>query len=280
MLENERYAEAADTLRFLLNCQNGDEQYKEEWGSLLRWLTESFPELAEGRKSGNGNDEETDTEAGLLKRHVRAKAAADDRFADKLLDMLDPVLPLDKQLLALEQLIHVDHSAIGSRLRRWITDTRAHPLVQFRGLQVLRTIGETGTVDIRKLGQTITISLSSVPLHYEQFPAPIRAVSVRVRAVLESREPGVADYAESVWRELLPFVYGTSIYEGMLEADDDGLLIWAAALHQSADETMRGVSDNGGIMELYGLTEEELKPYQKAQQVIKLFTAVASSDET
>jgi len=109
MLETERYGQAMELLRFLLRCQTDDERSRDEWGSLLDWLSTMFPDHADGTRPDAGEWEEEETENDLRRNHVLQKAAADRAYADKLLEALrQPVSP-EKQFMALEQLVYVDH---------------------------------------------------------------------------------------------------------------------------------------------------------------------------
>ncbi|RKN83883.1 hypothetical protein D7M11_16990 [Paenibacillus ginsengarvi] len=292
LLEGERYAEAADMLRFLLQCQSDDPQYKEEWQSLLKWLNDAFPETAvpaAGKKprhsEGDGDedqdqDDEPENEGELFKRHVQLKTANDSKYAEKLLDMLSPRSPADKQLLALEQLAHVDRRVVAQPLRQWLTESRLHPLVQFRGLQVLRQIGESGLIQVQKLGQTLTLDIRQTPLRYEQFPDRIRDVLVRCRERMEAEGPGLLDMAECVWRDFIGFLYGTTVYEELLRLEGTGGDVWAAALHYTVQETLFGGADIGAITALYRLAPEDSKALAKAQQIMKLFATVAAPGDS
>ncbi|TMV52952.1 hypothetical protein FE783_01835 [Paenibacillus mesophilus] len=284
MLEGERFAEAARLLRFLLQCQSDDPQYKEEWRSLLEWLTATFPHLdADGAGAGTEHserseeDDEEETEGELFKRHVRAKAANDSKYTEKLLAMLDPRASAEKQLMALDQLVHLDRRTVGEPLKLWLEESRLHPLVQFRGLQALRTLGETGMIGIRKLGQSMTLPIGETPLRYEQFPAAARNVLERTRKAMESNQPGLAELAESIWRDFLAFLYGSSVYDELSALDDTGTDVWAAALHHTVQETLLGPSDESDLSASYGgLAEADPKAFHKALQVIKLFATVAN----
>ncbi|PYI52193.1 hypothetical protein [Paenibacillus flagellatus] len=284
MLEGERYGEAVRMLRFLLQCRHDDPQYKEEWQSLLGWLTVTFPEeveaaLGENRQDSDENGDE-ETESDMLRRHVRAKAAGDSKFTDKLLDMLAPHAPIEKQMMALEQIAHLDKRTVGERLKRWLTESRLHPLVQFRALQVLRSIQESGEIEIRKLGQTMRLAIAETPLAYEDYPERIRSVLDRVREVAESNQPGMIGFADETWRDFLAFVYGTSVYEELLAVDETGRDVWAAALHHTVQETAFGSADEEELAEWYGLTGAPGKAYHKALQVIKLFATVSNPGDS
>lgn len=291
MLEGERFSEAAQMLQFLLQCQSDDPSYKEEWQSLLDWLSDTFPHTIPN-KPGSGSeaiirdtadaddaDEQEETESELFKRHVRAKAANDSTFADKLLAMLAPHSPAEKQMMALEQLSHLERRTVAGPLKQWLEHNRLHPLVQFRGLQALRNVGETGTITIYKLGQTLTLSIGETPLHYDQFPGKLKEVLSRTKEMMDKDEPGLAELADVTWRDFLAFLYGTSVYEELLQSESRNE-VWACALHQTLIETTFGHADNKKITGLYdGLSDEDARSLHKAQQVIKLFLSVISPGE-
>lgn len=280
LLEEEKYAEAAGTIRFLLGCGNVDPEYKQEWLSILQWLAESFPGIALENRFGEAEDDEADSEEDLLKELVREKSARDANYADRLLSMLSPGETAERQLAALEQLSCLDRRDVGAPLIRWLRETKLHPLIQFRGLQTLKKIGETDMIEIRKLGQKVQIPITEVPLSYEQFPERLRTVSAAVRAVMETDGTGMADIADSIWRDLLPFYYGTPIYDELANEDERGLRVWSAALHAMAEEAVFGGSGPERSMDRYELAEEDDKLFQRAQQMIRLFMAVSAPGES
>lgn len=283
MLEGERYTEAARLLEFLLQCHSGDPQHREEWQALFDWLSATFPHSVETRSGAERGDpdladdeDKEETENELFVRHIRAKAAGDPQFADKLFAMLGPEMSAEKQMTALAQLACLDRSSVGERLKEWLTQSRLHPLVQFRGLQALRSVGDTGTIEIRKLGQTLCLRVGDTPLAYGQFPASARAVLDKCRKVTEAKEPALADLAQTTWRDFLAFVYGTSVYDELLSLDEDGADQWAAALHHTSQETLYGCADESGVFGWYkGAAQGEPKRIHRAMQVLKLFASVS-----
>lgn len=61
MLESERYGEAMELLRFLLQCQGQEERNYEEWRSLLEWLETAFPYASQnGDAEGTVHPEDED----------------------------------------------------------------------------------------------------------------------------------------------------------------------------------------------------------------------------
>jgi hypothetical protein len=123
----------------------------------------------------------------------------------------------------------------------------------------------------------MSLPISDTPLRYEQFPAAARNVLERSRQAMEADQPGLADLAETTWRDFLAFLYGTSVYDELLALDDAGTDVWAAALHQTVLETLFGRSDDSEISGLYqGLEGTDPKSFHKALQVIKLFMTVSN----
>jgi tetratricopeptide (TPR) repeat protein len=285
LLETERYSEAIGVLRFLLQCRHEDDNSKEEWGSLLEWLENTFPDSKDKNDEGkdihyatDGEDPE-ESEEDLFKRRVWLKSAEDSQFAVKLLDTLVQTDSPDKQLLALEQLQHVEHSRTKRALREWLENARIHPIVQFKALQVLKVRGDTGLIKLHKLGQAIELDTQETPLNFEQFPQQISLIRKRVQEVNEINQPALAYFVEQTWDDFLAFIYGTSIYQDMIRSDGDTVDIWAAALHHTLQETMFALNDEEATREIFGIQEEQQKAWQKACQVMKLFLTVTASGD-
>ncbi|MFK7694180.1 hypothetical protein [Paenibacillus sp. HJGM_3] len=291
MLETERYREAIGALRFLLQCRHEDESTRKEWGSLLDWLETTFPDAAadagtpgsgsaEGWGESQGTAEEDEvTEEDLIRRRVWLKSAEDSQYVPKLLETLVQTDAPDKQLLALEQLRHAEFSRTNRTIREWLETSRVHPVVQFRALQVLRGRGEAGSLKLHKLGQQLTLDIAETPMSYDDFPPQIGQIRERVKEVNEVNHPTLAYFVEQMWNDFLAFIYGTSIYREMLGMDSGALNIWAAALHHSLQETMFASADERDTRELFGLADEQIKAWQKASQVMKLFLTVTAPAE-
>ena len=142
MLENERYGEAMEVLRFLLKCGGQNERHYEEWNSLLDWLEGAFPEQAVPRSVNEAEPGEDDPdEADMARQMVRDKVAQDAGYADKLLASVMNGPLTEQTILALEQLAYLDRRR--STLF-WLSghDTPLHPAIS--GLQTLRRRGWKG----------------------------------------------------------------------------------------------------------------------------------------
>jgi hypothetical protein len=287
MLETERYSEAVGVLKFLLQCRHEDDDSKEEWVALLEWLENTFPEAGGTATPQAGSkvnaadlvdeeDEDEESEADLFKRRVWLKTAEDSQYAVKLLDSLVQTDSPDKQLLALEQLLHAEHSRIKRVLREWLENTRIHPVVQFKALQVLKARGDSGQLMLHKLGQTVELDVSETPLNFDEFPQQIGTIRKRVLDVNEVNQPALAYFVEQTWNDFLAFIYGTSIYRDIIRMNGRVLDIWAAALHHTLLETMFALSDEAETREIFGIEDEQFKAWQKACQVMKLFLTVTA----
>lgn len=294
LLEEERFAEAARLLTFLLRCRSDDEQYKEEWQSLLGWLQTTFPELETigdesdqaGETWGNGlgqadPEDEPDNENELFKRHIRAKAAKDVHYTDKLLESLsEPASAADTQMNALAQLAVLDKESVGQPLRQWLESSRLHPLVQFRALQALRSVGEKGPISLRKLGQHMTLQIEDTPLHFGQFAPSAIQVAARCAKLLDDRETGAAELAEATWRDFLAFVYGTTVYGELTSLQETEANAWAAALCSIVRELLSGrQEDDSGKRRQDATSGFDTATYQRALQVIRLFATVSTPGE-
>ncbi|WP_127586212.1 HEAT repeat domain-containing protein [Paenibacillus koleovorans] len=299
MLETERYQEAMQVLRFLLECRHDDDSVKQEWGSLLEWLETTFPEslsqseIGARRQNGLDPDEsrellfgdlgdpdsEDEQELDFLKRKVRLKSAEDTQYGARLLEGLLQTDSPDKQLLALEQLQHADYARTRPKLAEWLQTSHVHPVVQFKALQVLRQLGEKSLLTMHKLGQTIDVRVEETPLSYEEFPPQVNAIRERVQEANEVNQPALAYFVEQTWNDFLAFIYGTSIYKEMLDMDADSLDIWSAALHHMLQETMFAKSDERETRDMFGIADKQVKAWQKACQVMKLFLTVTAPAE-
>lgn len=141
MLENERYGEAMEILRFLLKCGGQNERHYQEWEALLEWLEAAFPESA-GLQGDLGQDIEEDSdEEEITRRMVSDKVAQDPGYTDKLLASVMNGPLTEQTILALEQLAYLDRPEIDEALVTWLKETPLHPLLQFRVLQTLRKRG-------------------------------------------------------------------------------------------------------------------------------------------
>lgn len=274
MLETERYEEAIQLLKFLVQCQGDDQRVDEEWKALLEWLQSAFP--AENISQSDEEDDKEETESELLRQHVKAKMEQDHNYAKKMLDKLLQDAPIEPKLLALDQLAYIEHPQINDTLKRWVENVDLHPLVQFKVLQTLKIRGVEDTLDIQKCGEEIRLSVAATPLTYEEFPPQLCRIMTLVRNVSEITHPALAYFVEQTWREFLCFVYGSSIYDQLLKQDSMEIRVWAAALHHVVSEAMTSVADEEEHHRLYDINGEQQLLWEQACRCLRSFMGTAS----
>lgn len=271
MLETERYSEASDLLKFLLQCQGQDPRLYEEWQTLLDWLTDAFPML-QGDPSGSYENEAEGEEA-MARQHVESKLAEDANYADKLLHVVMDKPMSEQTFLALEQLSYLDRPEVDGALITWLQRTKMHPLLQYRVLQTLRRRGAQGTIDFFRSGEHVEIDIESVPVKQEEFPQPIQAVLERVGNQTQVQEPTLFYFAQELWVQFVMGIYGTMDYKSLLSDEDAIIDIWAAALHHMVSDSLpAGVSDEE-IRSLYGITDSLRLRYEQAYRSMRQFVA-------
>lgn len=279
MLENERYGEAMEVLRFLLKCGGQNERNYDEWKSLLEWLEAAFPEQASPRSADAESDQEEDPdEADMAKQLVKEKAAQDAGYADKLLDSVMNGPLTEQTILALEQLAYLERPEIDAVLVEWLHDTPLHPLLQFRVLQTLRRRGMEGQVRLHRGQEAVEIDIETVPLDPAGFPPAISKILERVANQTEVHEPTLFYFAQELWSQFIMAIYGTEDYHSMLDEEESTLDIWAAALHDIVSESLKGFRNEDEIRPLYGITDTMRFRYEGAYRSLKQFVAAGVED--
>jgi hypothetical protein len=256
LLERERFGEAKELLRFLLECQMNDTSVMEEWRTLLAWLEQQFPEHEE--------PEEEETESDMLRKALLSRAEADERFVDHLLELVQYSPGVDEKLMAIEQLTYLDHPLINDTLIRWLENADVPPTLQYTVLQALKKRGVVGEVAILSDGAPLYVRVEDTPTGIEAFPEKLQKVLTRVRMVSESELPSLVYFAEPFWLEWLYSIYATERYEYLLK-EHFNPDVWAAALHFLVADRMLGGANRDAVLEMYGLAEEDdLKQFEKA----------------
>ncbi len=282
MLEQERYAEAIRLLRFLLRCQTEDSRLLQEWTALLEWLEaggftglDDSSDLAEPTDS---EDEPDEDERVLLRQHLAERTRQDKGYAGKLLEELKAGT-LERQFIALDQLALIADRETAANLIQWLTQSRAHPFVRFRILQIAAQAGLHGTLTLPLPNELITVELERTPVLFDQFPQPVREVHVRVEAQTGVSDATAAYFAEQTWRQFLAFSYGTNLYRSLSEMTDAEIDCWAAALHGTVVKALTGEPPNGSeLRDMYGITPE-FKQYREeaAARLAEFFDSALGS---
>ncbi|WP_166240393.1 hypothetical protein [Paenibacillus turpanensis] len=253
MLESERYREAAELLRFLIECKNDDERLNLEWMALLEWLGTAFPSALKPLAESDAEPESDERE--MLRRMLADKSQQDDSYVNKLIYMLDSS-SLEKQLIALDQLAHIKQEGLADKLVAWLRPIEAHPFIQFKILQIAAEAGLEGPLTLRRGDELITVEIERTPLLDSHFPKSLMEIVRRVQQVSGIHDPTIAYFAEQTWRQYIAFVYGTNVYALLSHLEDAGIDAWAAALHLILAESVAGEAPRDEILEYYGVTSD------------------------
>ncbi len=256
LLERERYGEAKELLKFLLDCRTSETETMEEWRALLDWLEKEFPQFDE--------PEAEETEADILRKALLSRAEADERFVEHLLELVQYSPGVDEKLMAIEQLTYLDHPQINDTLIRWLEHTEIPPTLQYAVLKALKKRGVVGQVAILHEGAPLYVRVEETPDGLEAFPEKMQQVLSRVKTVSESEFPSLIYFAEPFWLEWLYSIFGTEMYDFLLKGNFKPN-VWAAALHFVVADRMLGGAKRDEIRDLYELIEEDdLKAFEKA----------------
>jgi len=275
MLESERYREASELLRFLLSVDSGDPRNHEEWETLLDWITALMAEADQsGGMVATGEGEESEDE--LLHKEAERKKTADEGYVARLLESLTSAGSLDQILLALGQLVYVQHPDVEPTVVRWLENTQLHPYIHFKAMQTLKRRGAAGSVRIASQGEVKELAIEDTPLGIWDFPEAITAVLKRVQEQCEIGEPALGFFAEETWREFLAFIFASPLFNRLTELDEGSREAWAAALHQSLRKAMDGQADERDVLKLYGVTEARMIEYKQAGQALDAFMRLQS----
>ncbi|WP_342566514.1 hypothetical protein NST84_24335 [Paenibacillus sp. FSL R7-0345] len=256
MLESERYGEAMELLRFLLQCQGQEERHYEEWQSLLDWLEAAFPYDARSTQSDRAasNEEQDLKEEDMARILAKSKLKDDAGYPDKLLRKVMNEPLSEGTILALEQLSYLEGGHVDDTLTNWLQKTPVHPLLQFRTLQTLKKRGVQGVIRLARGSELAQIEIEAVPLQNEDFPLQVAQVMERVAEQAEVHEPTLYYFAQELWGQFIMSIYGSGEYRKLLDGGDEQLDIWAGALHQLVSESLNGTRQEEETRSMYGIT--------------------------
>ncbi|WP_405116587.1 hypothetical protein MHH28_15965 [Paenibacillus sp. FSL K6-1217] len=281
MLESERYGEAMELLRFLLQCQGQEERHYEEWQSLLDWLVAAFPHAAQGG-DGNGAHEAEEMDLGeedMARILARAKLEEDADYPDKLLKRVMNEPLSEATVLALEQLSYLEGSSVDEALTGWLQQAEVHPLLQFRTLQTLRRRGAQGAIRLSRGHEATEVEIETVPLHSDDFPPQISQVLERVAEQAEVHEPTLYYFAQELWGQFVMSIYGTADYRKLLDGEYSQLDIWAGALHQMVSESLNGNRKEEETRGMYGITDSMRFQFEGAYRSLRGFVKSSLLDK-
>lgn len=281
MLESERYGEAMELLRFLLQCQGQEERHYEEWQSLLSWLEAAFPYAAQsGDTQENTAEADQDLkEEDMARILAKSKLEEDADYPYKLLGRIMNEPLSETTILALEQLSYLDGGDIDEKLTDWLQQSAVHPLLQYRALQTLRKRGAQGTIRLVRGNETSLVEIETVPLQNEDFPPQVSQVMERVAEQAEVHEPTLYYFAQELWGQFIMSIYGSSEYRKLLDGEDALLDIWAGALHQMVSESLNGSRQEEETRAMYGITDGMRFQFEGAYRSLKGFVKTSVLDK-
>lgn len=281
MLESERYGEAMDLLRFLLQCQGQEERHVDEWQALLEWLETAFPQYISGEDNEHSPMDKDDDfdEEDLTRLRVQGKLAEDAEYANKLLHTVMHEPLSEQTMLALEQLSYLNGDLIDEALTKWLQNTEMHPLLQYRVLQTLHKRGMLGYVSFMRGQEQVEVEIDNVPLKDSDFPIVVQHIVDRVAQHTEVQEPTLYYFAQELWIQFIKAIYGTSIYQSLLIVEEDlDLDIWAAALHQIVSESLTGDRNEEETRAMYGITENIRFQFEQVYRTLRQFISDGVAD--
>lgn len=267
LLEKESYGKAIRMLEFLLDCKTDDKQLTYEWSNILHWLRNEFPDLA---ADGAEDEESGASEEEIARQQAKAKASQDREYVQKLLSLLKAG-PMDRQMLALDQLAYIEDLAIVPELLERLHEHTLHPFVSFKLLQTLARLGYAGEVTFGKLGEIVTVEVERTPLSQEQFPDILLAISDRVQQAAEIEDPNVSYFAKQTWGEFLAYIYGTALYRELLQIEEPAVDVWTSALHAAVETVVYGSSKAEEKKNRYGITKELFAAWDRAYERLRGF---------
>uniref|UniRef100_UPI00406BE82A hypothetical protein n=1 Tax=Paenibacillus sp. FSL L8-0436 TaxID=2954686 RepID=UPI00406BE82A len=281
MLESERYGEAMELLRFLLQCQGQEERHYEEWQSLLSWLEAAFPYAAQGgdAKDAAPGEEQDLKEEDMARILAKSKQEEDADYPDKLLKRIMNEPLSEATILALEQLSYLEGGHVDETLTDWLEKATVHPLLQFRTLQTLRRRGAQGTIKLMRGQEASIVEIETVPLQNEDFPLQVSQVIERVAEQAEVHEPTLYYFAQELWGQFIMSIYGSAEYRKLLDGEDALLDIWAGALHQIVSESLNGTRQEEETRGMYGITGGMRFQFEGAYRSLKGFVKSSLLDK-
>ncbi|AIQ49021.1 hypothetical protein R70723_26300 [Paenibacillus sp. FSL R7-0273] len=281
MLESERYGEAMELLRFLLQCQGQEERHYEEWQSLLDWLEAAFPYDARsnGADHAESGEEQDLKEEDMARILAKSKLEEDAGYPDKLLRKVMQEPLSEGTILALEQLSYLEGSHVDDTLTNWLQKTPVHPLLQFRTLQTLKKRGVQGVIRLARGSELAQIEIEAVPLQNDDFPPQVAQVMERVAEQAEVHEPTLYYFAQELWGQFMMSIYGSGDYRKLLDGGDDLLDIWAGALHQLVSESLNGTRQEEETRAMYGITDSMRFQFEGAYRSLRGFVKSSILDK-
>lgn len=268
MLEAEQYIEAKQLLRFLVTCHGEDKKAYDEWNNLLAWLEMAFP------LDIDPIDDEQFMRDAALNSHE------EEAYADQVMYIIKNHPIAEQQMLALDRAVHIQHPELNDFIVIWLTECEIHPELQFRALQCLRKRGARGKLPLWRLEEEVIVDIAQTPLSMDEFAHGAKQVVEQVIAVAEQNDETMVHFAGELWRQYIQCLYGTEIYQHLVQGDQQAITCFAAALHQRLELALYGQSDDEKVRHTYGITEQMRFFYEQCCRLLKKLSRISTEFST
>lgn len=268
LLESEQYGETVKLLNKLIDAQMGDLHVRREWSDLLSYLLMMFPD----GQPPEDEDEDEVTEEQLLQSHVIAKYKDNDEYIERLLHIFEQPDQLERQIAILDQLRYIRHPKVARVIRRWLEEEHLPASIQFKGLQLLKQIGGTGSMALAKDNDLYIVAIEDTPLSSEEWPQAILAVIERLQTGSHQSQPELANFAEQIWYDFVTYAYGTALYTALIQLEEPGQIdTWAASLHYEVAQLLQGDVNRPDVFEIYEITGHMVQLFTEATTILHRF---------
>lgn len=263
-LEQERYEDAKQLLRFLLTCTGDERQYAMEWGHLLQWLEQSFP-----------NHDHVEEDDDQLEAEFRRAALSDygsvqaSEASEKLMHVLQEDSNIEQLLLALDRSIYIDEPSLNGQIINWLQQSSLHPIIQYRALLTLKKRQAVGPITLSRLDETIELNIEDTPLSMNEFPENVKDVLEKVIQEVEVEDVTLTQLVEQLWLESMQLLYGTHYYRLLEEGQAELVNCYAAALHHTLIIMVYSEIREDEIRDLYHITDDLRLRYEQVSRVIR-----------
>lgn len=262
-LEQERYEDAKQLLKFLLSCTGDERQHAIEWGHLLNWLEQSFP-------SSEAIEDDQDLEAEFRRAALSDYGSVQATDAtEKLMHTLQEEPNPEQLMLALERAVYIDEPKLNEQIIEWLESYDLHPLVQFKALKCLKKRQATGEVEVSRLNERVKLFIEQTPLSMNEFPKTVNDVLEKVIREVEVEDVTLVELAVQLWQESVQLLYGTHHYRVLENGQADLVNCYAAALHHTLIIMVYSEIREDEIRDLYYITEELRFRYEQVSRVIR-----------
>lgn len=266
-LEQERYEEAKQLLRFLLSCTGDERQHAIEWGHLLNWLEQSFPsEETEFIEEADDKQLEAEFRRAALSDYGATHAV---ETSEKLMHSLHEETDAERLFLALDRAVYIQEPKLNEQIITWLEQTELHPVVQFRALSTLKRRGEVGVISLKRFNELTEFKIEDTPLQMNEFPKNVNDVLYKVINIVEDEDVTLLDFSISLWQELLPLLYGTHQYRQLVDGQAELVNCFAASLHHTLIVMVYSEVREEEIRDIYGITDELRFRYEQISRLIR-----------